>query len=135
MTLNSQVQEQHRRELRKDFTTLTAGLSAVPFDRSNPVAAAGLDARTRLLERIQPRITSVHDSDNGSTASNGLNGRPAASAQMTPIQRLKAVAEAEVSNIAPVLPSRSKQLPDELISGHHIVLSGCYTCIKQKSHR
>ena len=94
------MQEQDRRELRRDFTTLTAGLSAVPFDRSNSVAAAGLDARTRLLERIQPRITSGHDT----AASNGLNGRPAASAQMTPIQRLKAVAEAEVSHVVLVVP-------------------------------
>ena len=86
------LQEQERRELRKDFTTLTIGLSAVPFDRSNPTAAAGLDARTRLLERIQPRVALAPHG----AASNG-SPTPPASAQMTPFQRLKAAAETEAS--------------------------------------
>lgn len=82
------LQEQERRELRKDFTTLTMGLSAIPFDRSNPTAAAGLDARTRLLKRIKPRVAP-------GPASNGKPSPPA-SAKMTPFQRLKAAAETEV---------------------------------------
>ncbi|KAK9819198.1 hypothetical protein WJX74_002010 [Apatococcus lobatus] len=80
------VEEKERRKLREDFTTLTFGLSAIPFNRSNPVAAAGLDARARLLEHIQPRLSSLPHGNNGSS-------KP--SAKMTPIQRLNAVAEAE----------------------------------------
>ncbi|KAK9819187.1 hypothetical protein WJX74_000396 [Apatococcus lobatus] len=80
------VEEEERWKLREDFSALQYGMLATPFNRSNPLAAAGLDARARLLERIQPQL---------SLFSHGSNEGRKASAKMTPMQRLNAVAKAE----------------------------------------
>ena len=85
------VQEQERRQLRRDFTTLTSGFFAHPFDQSNPIAAAAMAARSRLLERIEPRISSEPD-DQGN-ASDHAGGSVT---QHTPIQRLYTASQAEV---------------------------------------
>lgn len=84
------LQEQERRQLRRDFTTLTSGFFAHPFDQSNPIAAAAMAARSRLLERIEPRISSEPD-DQGN-ASDHAGGSVT---QHTPIQRLYTASQAE----------------------------------------
>ena len=84
------MQEQQRRQQRKHFTALTAGFFAYPFEESNPLAAAALDARTKLLEGIQPRVTSAPDQA-------ASNGDSQTGKQLTPLQRLNAIAEAEVN--------------------------------------
>ena len=86
------MQEKERRQQRKHFTALTAGFMVPPFDHSNPTFAAGLDARTKLLEAIKPRITSKPDSSD--LAASGSH--QSASQRMTPLQRLNDIAKAEV---------------------------------------
>ncbi|KAK9819219.1 hypothetical protein WJX74_006766 [Apatococcus lobatus] len=82
------VEEQERRQQRKHFTALTAGFFAAPFEQSNPLAAAALTARTKLREGIHPRVTSAPDQ----AASDGDTQK---AKQLTPLQRLNAIAEAE----------------------------------------
>lgn len=85
------VEETERRQQRKHFTALTAGFMLPPFDHSNPTFTAGLDARTKLLEAIKPRITSKPDSSNPAASSS----HQSASQRMTPLQRLNDIAKAE----------------------------------------
>lgn len=89
------VQETERRQQRKHFTALTAGFMLPPFDHSNPTFAAGLDARTKLLEAIKPRITFKPDSSNPAASSS----HQSAPQRMTPLQRLNDIAKAEVVSL------------------------------------